>query len=116
MLTKILLSALAATLMTVPATAVAAQRDAFPVTVRAANGAVTIGHEPRRIVVLSASATETAFAIGAGGQVVAVDDQSDYPAPARRKRTKLSSFRPSAEAVARYRPDLVITSTKANNL
>ena len=33
----------------------------------------------RRIVSLSPTATETLFAIGAGSQVVAVDDQSDFP-------------------------------------
>jgi iron complex transport system substrate-binding protein len=96
------------------ADALAARRDAFPVTVAAANGHVTIAHPPKRIVVLSPTATETLFAIGAGRQVLAVDDQSDYPA--RAPRTKLSSYRPNAEAVARYRPDLVVTSTSANNL
>jgi iron complex transport system substrate-binding protein len=92
----------------------AAQRPAYPVTVKAANGSVTIPRRPARIVVLSASATETLFAIGAGRQVVAVDDQSNFPA--RAPRRKLSSFRPSAEAVARFRPDLVVTSTSANRL
>jgi len=92
----------------------AAQRPSFPVTVRAANGAVTIPRRPARIVVLSASATETLFAIGAGRQVVAVDDKSNFPAGA--PRTELSTFRPSAEAVARHRPDLVVTSTAANRL
>ena len=50
-------------------------------------------------------ATETLFAIGAGRQVIAVDDQSNYPA--RAPQTKLSSHRPNAEAVAKYKPDLV---------
>jgi iron complex transport system substrate-binding protein len=92
----------------------AAQRPAYPVTVKAANGSVTIPRRPARIVVLSPSATETLFAIGAGRQVVAVDDQSNFPV--RAPRRKLSSFRPSAEAVARFRPDLVVTSTSANRL
>jgi iron complex transport system substrate-binding protein len=113
MLRTSVVAALAATLVSASS---AGADGGFPVTVRAANGAVTIPHEPRRIVVLSASATETIFAIGAGRQVVAVDDASDHPAQARRKRTRLSTFRPSAEAVARYRPDLVITSTKDNKL
>ena len=34
---------------------------------------------PHRIVSLSPTATESLFAIGAGQQVIAVDDQSDYP-------------------------------------
>jgi iron complex transport system substrate-binding protein len=64
-------------------------------------------HRPHRVISLSATATESLFAIGAGGQVIAVDDQSDYPASA--PRSKLSYLRPNAEAVAAYRPDLVVT-------
>jgi iron complex transport system substrate-binding protein len=63
---------------------------------------------PHRIVSLSATATESLFAIGAGRQVVAVDDQSNVPA--RAPHTKLSSLHPSVEAVAAYRPDLVVTT------
>jgi len=61
---------------------------------------------PKRIVSLSASATEMLFAIGAGKQVVAVDDQSDFPKSA--PRTALSGFTPNVEAIAAYRPDLVV--------
>ena len=38
----------------------------------------------------------------------AVDDQSTYPASA--PRTKLSGFTPNVEAIAKYKPDLVIIS------
>ena len=86
----------------------------FPVTIDAANGHVTIAKRPSRIVVLSPTNTETLFAIGAGRQVIAVDDQSNYPSSA--PRTKLSSYKPNAEAVARYKPDLVITSTSSGKL
>ncbi len=92
----------------------AAEAKRFPVTVDAANGKVTVKKRPKRIVILSASHTESAFKIGAGKQVIAVDDQSNFPR--RAPDTKLSSFRPNAEAVARYKPDLVITSTDANKL
>jgi iron complex transport system substrate-binding protein len=61
---------------------------------------------PHRIVSLSATATESLYAIGAGKQVVAVDDQSDYPAGV--PTTKLSGFTPNVEAIASYRPDLVV--------
>lgn len=61
---------------------------------------------PHRIVSLSPSATESLYAIGAGKQVVAVDDQSDYPAGT--PMTKLSGFTPNVEAIASYRPDLVV--------
>jgi iron complex transport system substrate-binding protein len=74
-----------------------------------AQGAAT----PKRIVSLSPTATETLFAIGAGKQVVAVDDQSDYPKAA--PRTKLSGFTPNVEAVVAYHPDLVVISYSPKN-
>jgi cobalamin transport system substrate-binding protein len=85
-----------------------------PVTVQAGNGPVTIPAPPKRIVALSPTATEMLFAIGAGPQVVAVDDQSNYPANA--PRTKLSGFKPNAEAVIGYRPDLVVLSNDTGGI
>src|SRR5229473_2104695 len=41
-------------------------------------------------------------------EVIAVDDQSDYPKSA--PRTKLSGFTPNVEAVVAYHPDLVVIS------
>lgn len=91
-------------------TALAAQSGTraapFPVTITAHNGAVTVPKRPARIVSLSPTATETLFAIGAGRQVVAVDDQSDYPRSA--PRTTLSGYTPNVEAIAALRPDLVV--------
>lgn len=69
---------------------------------------------PQRIVSLSPTSTEMLFAIGAGEQVVAVDDQSDFPAGV--PVTDLSGFEPNLEAVAGYEPDLVVTSNDANDL
>jgi iron complex transport system substrate-binding protein len=66
------------------------------------------GAVPKRIVSISPTATESLFAIGAGKQVIAVDDQSDYPRTA--PKTKLSGFTPNVEAIASYRPDLVVMS------
>jgi iron complex transport system substrate-binding protein len=63
---------------------------------------------PSSIVSLSPTATEMLFAIGAGRQVKAVDDQSDYPS--RAPRTDLSLLNPNVEAIASYRPDLVVLS------
>jgi iron complex transport system substrate-binding protein len=67
-----------------------------------------LANAPQRIVSLSPSATEMLFAIGAGDQVVAVDDQSNYPVGA--PRTKLSGYQPNVEAIAGYDPDLVVAS------
>ncbi len=75
---------------------------AFPVTITAGNGKVTIPKRPSRIVSLSPTATESLFAIGAGKQVIAVDDQSDYPKSA--PKTSLSGFTPNVEAIAAYDP------------
>ena len=63
---------------------------------------------PQRIVSLSPTVTEDLFAIGAGKQVVAVDQDSDYPKSA--PRTSLSGLTPNVEAIANYHPDLVVIS------
>jgi iron complex transport system substrate-binding protein len=77
-------------------------------TLLALPSAASAASPPTRIVSLSATATETLFAIGAGKQVVAVDDQSDYPKTA--PKTTLSGFTPNVEAIVGYRPDLVVIS------
>jgi iron complex transport system substrate-binding protein len=69
---------------------------------------------PHRIVSLSPTATESLFAVGAGKQVVAVDDQSDYPK--RAPRTSLSGYTPNVEAIASYHPDLVVLAFDANDV
>jgi iron complex transport system substrate-binding protein len=83
----------------------------FPVTIEDATGSVTVADQPQRIVSLSATATEMLFAIGAGEQVIAVDDQSDYPPEA--PRTDLSAYEPNLEAIAAEQPDLVIAPADA---
>jgi iron complex transport system substrate-binding protein len=87
---------------------------AFPVTIAAANGDVTLEDRPERIVSLSPTATEMLFAIGAGDQVEAVDDQSNYPPDA--PVTDLSGFEPNVEAIASYEPDLVVYATEPGDL
>ncbi len=91
-----------------PSVGGAATHAAWPVTVRAANGAVTITQRPTRIMSLSATATEMLYAIGAGSQVTAVDKYSNYPPGT--PRTSLNGYALSVEAVARYRPDLIIVA------
>ena len=68
---------------------------------------------PHRIVSLSPTVTEDLFAIGAGKQVVAVDNQSNYPK--RAPHTTLSGFTPNVEAIANYHPDLVLISYDPGN-
>ncbi len=81
----------------------------FPVTVHAANGAVTIPTRPTAIVSLSPTATEMLYAIGAGSQVKAVDSYSTYPPQA--PVTKLNGYDPNVEAIAKYKPDLVVVAS-----
>ncbi|HEV8564254.1 MAG TPA: helical backbone metal receptor [Actinomycetota bacterium] len=88
--------------------------DSFPVTVEGTNGPVTINEKPTQIVSLSPTATEDLFAIGAGEQVIAVDDQSNFPAEA--PMTDLSGFEPNVEAIAGYEPDLVVYATEPGDL
>ena len=63
---------------------------------------------PQAIVSLSAAATEMLYAVGAGDQVVAVDEQSDYPEGV--PVTDLSGYEPNVEAIATYEPDLVVAN------
>jgi len=91
-----------------PGTTTTAMEAAFPVTITADNGDVTIEEMPDSIVSLSTVATEILFAIGAGDQVVAVDDQSNYPEDA--PMTDLSGFTPNVEAILAYEPDVVFIS------
>ena len=86
----------------------------FPVTVTGDNGELTIDEQPEAIVSLSATATEMLFAIGAGPQVEAVDNTSNFPEDA--PVTDLSAFTPNAEAIAGYSPDLVVLSDDMNGV
>ena len=78
--------------------------------VETANGTVTLAAKPVRIVSLAPTHTETLFAIGAGKQVIAVDDQSNFPADAAAVKSALSGYTPNIEAIAGYKPDLVLLS------
>jgi iron complex transport system substrate-binding protein len=90
------------------------QGAAFPVTLDSPGGKVVLDQRPERIVSLSPTATEMLFAIGAGGQVVAVDSNSNYPEEA--PRTDLSAYQPNIEAIAGYKPDLVVYSDDPGEL
>lgn len=87
----------------------------FPVTVSTPSGDVTIEEPPDSIVSLSPTATEILFAIGADDQVVAVDDQSNFP-PEAPIVDGLSGFEPNLEAIADLAPDLVIASNDPGDL
>lgn len=66
------------------------------------------GELPIAIISLSPTHTEMLFAIGAADQIIAVDDQSNFPAEALDKPHELSGFEPNIEAIAALKPDLVV--------
>lgn len=69
-----------------------------------------------RIVSLSPTATEMLYAIGAGAQVLAVDDQSNYPPEVLDKPHELSGYQPNVEAIAALKPDLVLIGDDTSGL
>lgn len=71
---------------------------------------------PQAIISLSPSHTEILFAIGAGDQIIAVDDQSNFPEEALAKPRDLSGYEPNVEAIAALDPDLVIVNYDTNDL
>jgi iron complex transport system substrate-binding protein len=75
---------------------------------------VTLDKRPEKIVSLSPTTTEMLFAVGAGKQVTAVDDQSNFPADA--PKTDLSGFKPNAEAIAAKQPDLVLITNDTDKI
>lgn len=95
-------------------TAAVSTAVAFPVTIKAGNGPVTLEQRPSAIVSLSPTATEMLFAVGAGDQVIAVDEYSTFPAAA--PVTDLSGFTPNFEAIAAHEPDLVIISNDIEDI
>jgi iron complex transport system substrate-binding protein len=92
------------TLTGAPTTAAAPgqQSSAVPIATTAAKPI------PKAIVSLSPTATETLFALGAGGLVKAVDNLSSYPPSA--PRTDLTSARPNIDRLLAFGPDLVVLS------
>ncbi|USQ76026.1 ABC transporter substrate-binding protein [Ornithinimicrobium cryptoxanthini] len=88
--------------------------DAFPVTIDTPTGEVVIEERPERIISLSPSATEILFAIGAGDQVIAADEFSNYPPNA--PTTELSGYEPNVEAIVGYEPDLVVLANDINEI
>ena len=70
---------------------------------------------PQRIVSLTPHITEMLYAIGAGNQVVATDQASDYPAEAK-PLPKVANYQSlNSESLLMTKPDLVIAwgSTQA---
>jgi len=86
----------------------------YPLTIKFGGYTTKIAKKPTKIISLSPSATEIFYAVGAGSQILAVDNLSNYPAGA--PISEISAFEPNVEAILAKKPDLVllsIDSTKA---
>lgn len=77
---------------------------------------IIVPDHPHRIVCLMPSVTDAVFALGAGKNVIAVSDYSNYPAEAKSKPNVGSLLDPSMEAIVAFHPDLAIGSSDFNRL
>ncbi len=90
--------------------------SAFPLTIEQSDGEVlTLERPPRRIVSLSAHATEIICAIGAGDQLVAVERFANCPLGSPEK-PEVDAFQPNLEAIAGFEPDLVYVFSNTDNI
>ncbi|GGK18035.1 ABC transporter substrate-binding protein [Deinococcus malanensis] len=89
----------------------------YPLTVTDDLGrSVTLPKEPRRIVAMLPSHTETLVAIGAGDKLVAVDRFSNYPKNVVDRLPKVGSgFSPNIEAIVALKPDLVLANESTDS-
>lgn len=72
---------------------------------------VTIVAEPRRIISLAPSITETLFALQLDERIVGVTSYCDYPAGALAKERIGDTLSPNLERIIALKPDLVIVTT-----
>jgi ABC-type Fe3+-hydroxamate transport system substrate-binding protein len=69
---------------------------------------VTVPDHPQRVICLAPSVTDTAFALGADEDIVAVSDYTTYPPAAVKKPSIGSLIKPSIETILSFHPDLVL--------
>lgn len=89
----------------------------YPLTVTDDLGrTVTLRQEPKRIIAMLPSHTETLMAIGAGDKLVAIDRYSNYPKAATDRLPKVgSAFQPDIEAIVALKPDLVLADESSSS-
>jgi iron complex transport system substrate-binding protein len=71
---------------------------------------VVIKTEPKRIIALLPSHTETVYALGAGSSMVGRDAYSDFPAQVLELPKVGDLYNPNVEAILALKPDLVLNS------
>ncbi|MBB6098298.1 iron complex transport system substrate-binding protein [Deinobacterium chartae] len=94
----------------------AAFATSYPVTVTDDRGRqVTLEREPKRIVSLIPSSTETLCAIGVCDRIVGVDNFSNYPEQVNRL-PKLGGMNANLEEVVKLRPDVVFVAENSRSV
>ncbi len=77
---------------------------------------VTINSEPKRIISMLPSHTETVFALNASKKLVGIDEYSNYPKAETDKMPKVGNgFVPNLEAIAALKPDLVLADESSSS-
>lgn len=90
----------------------------YPLTLKDDSGyRVTLAAQPKRIVSLVPSATETLFALGLGDKVVAVTKWDNYPVGVQKKVEYVfeDSIRPNTEQILKLEPDLIVMGLMGND-
>ena len=75
---------------------------------------VTVPDYPHRLVCLMPSLVDDIYALGAGSDIVAVTDYTNYPPAAKGKPTVGLPLSPSLETIVSLHPDLVLASGDLN--
>ena len=91
--------------------------SSYPLTITDDLGrSITLKSEPKRIIAMLPSHTETLFALGAGAKLVGIDQFSNYPKLETDKIAKVGSgFVPNLEAIAALKPDLVLADESTSS-
>jgi iron complex transport system substrate-binding protein len=105
-LKKVLYTLISSLVLAVPAFA-----TSYPLTVKDdLDRNVVIKAEPKRIIALLPSHTETVYALGAGSSMVGRDAYSDFPAQVLELPKVGDLYNPNVEAILALKPDLVLNS------
>lgn len=89
--------------------------ESYPMTITDSYGRnITIESEPKRIISLAPSITETIFVLEKEDKLIGRTDYCDYPKAASEVVTVGTLREPSIETIAALNPDLVIASTHFN--
>lgn len=94
------------------------KQTTYPLTLNDDSGSsVTLAAQPKRIVSLVPSATETLFALGLEGNVVAITKWDNYPIDVQKKVKYVfeDSIRPNSEQILKLNPDLIVMGLMGND-